>query len=414
MLRVDLERAAVPDPEKRQARAADIVTGLFQNKDPMTGWVHWPAEIDDELVQRICRTAEQLKAKCSLFLVAGIGGSYLGARAVIDALGNHPDWPEVVFVGNSLCGPYHQSVLRMMKNRDTCLCCISKSGGSLEPTVAYHVVKREMQKKYSPEELQQRILIVTGPQQSPLRREAEENGYEIFEIPTEIGGRFSVLTSVGLLPIAAAGIDIRALLKGAASLCDESYWKTEGFRYAAARYSLMEAKSIEAFEMFSPSLRYFGEWIKQLTGESEGKDGRGLFPVSLQLSTDLHSLGQYLQEGRPIIFETVLDVEEWEEDVDIPVYEGGRASGMTMNQVNRLVCESMIRAHSKEGTPVIVIRIPQLDEEHLGALIYFFEMSVAITGRLMGVNPFDQPGVEKYKRELNALLQAEREASDTN
>ncbi len=404
MISVDLSRTGTAaDPELKE-QILSIADDLFEGGQEMADWVGWPALVDQALVEEIRETAEYYRNKCSLFIVCGIGGSYLGAKAVIDIIGHQEGSPEVVFAGNSLCGEYHESVLRKMHSNITCLCVISKSGGTLEPTIAYQVFKQEMEKVYGEEELKKRICVITGPQASPLRVEAEERGFRIFEIPEGIGGRYSVLTPVGLLPIAVAGVDIGELVNGAVALSSRRYWAEEGYRYAAARFELMKTKTIEIFEYFSPRMVHLGEWLKQLCGESEGKEGKGIFPVSLLLSTDLHSMGQYLQEGRQIFFETVFDVEQWPDDIHIPDYEGGQAGGMTMNEVNRCVCESMILAHSKADIPIAVIRVPQADEYHVGQLIYFFEMTVAITGRLMGVDPFNQPGVEKYKQELKQLL----------
>ena len=408
MISVDLSRLSLQEDDEVRERISRITDELFDGvngeKDRMAGWVDWPELVDRTLVDEICAMAESFRNICSLFIVCGIGGSYLGAKAVIDIIGQKEDCPEVVFAGNSLCGEYHESVLRKMRHNTTCLCCISKSGGTLEPTVAYHVIKKEMEKVYGADELKKRICVITGPQRSQLRIEAEEKQFRILEVPEGVGGRYSVLTPVGLLPIAVAGIDIVELINGAVALSSRRYWKIDGYRYAMARYFLMQTKMIEIFEYFSPRMVHFGEWLKQLCGESEGKEGKGIFPVSLLFSTDLHSMGQYLQEGRQVFFETVIDVEQWPDDILIPYYEGGEAGGMTMNQVNHCVCESMIRAHSKADIPIIVLNVPQADEYHVGQLIYFFEMTVAITGRLMGVDPFNQPGVEKYKQELKALL----------
>lgn len=405
MISVDLSKTNVTEDTETKKRIEEITLELFSGNDSMAGWAGWPGLVDREMIEDIRKAADYYRDKCSMFIVTGIGGSYLGAKAVIDIIGRDESCPEVVFAGNNLSGEYHSEIIRKMRVNTTCLCCISKSGGTLEPSIAYNVLKREMERIYGENEVRKRICVITGEQNSPLRKEAEAEGYKIFSIPDNIGGRYSVLTPVGLLPIAVAGIDIGELVNGAAALENRRYWREDGYRYAAARFSLMQTKTIEIFEYFTPRLKYLGEWLKQLCGESEGKEGKGIFPVSLLLSTDLHSMGQYLQEGRQIFYETVIDVQKWDNDITIPYYEGGKACGMTMNEVNHAVCESMIRAHSKAGIPIVVIRVPKADEYHVGQLIYFFEMTVAVTGRLMGVDPFNQPGVEKYKQELHKLLE---------
>ena len=372
------------------------------------GWVKLPSTIDKELVDSIIKTAEEIRDKCTLFIVVGIGGSFLGAKAVIDALnGSSEDWPEVVFAGFNMNGAYISKLKRRIARESVCMCVISKSGRTVEPLLSYAVLKDLMFAKYGYQEARRRIFVITDEKKGDLRPEAFENQFESFVIPDNVGGRYSVLTPVGLLPIAVAGHDIRKLLEGAYDMqCGD--WGADGklLSYAATRTILQEkGKCLEIFEYFEGNLRYFGEWLKQLFGETEGKDGKGAYPACLFFSRDLHSIGQFLQQGRQMFYETVIRIAKSNEDMVIPWYAGYPYAGKTMEQINECAEEGVIRAHRKAGIPINEIHIDELNEFTVGQLIYFFEMSAALSAYAMGLNPFDQPGVEDYKKEMQYLIE---------
>ena len=372
------------------------------------GWVRLSETIDKELVDSIIRTAEDIRDKCTLFIVVGIGGSFLGAKAVIDALnGNREGWPEVVFAGFNMNGAYISKLKRRIAQESVCMCVISKSGRTVEPLLSYAVLKDLMFAKYGYQEARRRIFVITDEKKGDLRPEVFENQFESFVIPDNVGGRYSVLTPVGLLPIAAAGHEIRKLLDGAYDMqCGD--WGTEGtlLSYAATRTLLQEnGKSLEIFEYFEGNLRYLGEWLKQLFGETEGKEGKGAYPACLFFSRDLHSIGQFLQQGRQMFYETVIRIAKSNEDMVIPWYAGYPYAGKTMEQINECAEEGVIRAHRKVGIPINEIHIDELNEFTIGQLIYFFEMSAALSAYALGLNPFDQPGVEAYKKEMQYLIE---------
>lgn len=372
------------------------------------GWVRLPNEIDPAVVDKIARTAEEIRQKCSLLVVVGIGGSYLGAKAVIEALdGGREGYPEVVFAGFNMNGSYTERLLKRMERESVCLCVISKSGRTVEPLISYTILKDALIRRYGAEEADRRIYLVTDRDKGDLRPEAEEKGYTSFVIPDDIGGRYSVLTPVGLLPIAAAGLDIRALLEGA-GIMQNADWSAEGglLDYAAARLLLQaEGRVLEVFEFFEYNLRYFGEWLKQLFGETEGKDGRGAYPACLFFTRDLHSIGQFLQQGNQMFYETVIRIENPSHDVVIPDLAGGRFAGRTIEQINSCAEEGVIAAHRQAGIPINQIYVERLDEKNLGKMIYFFEMSAALSAYALGLNPFDQPGVEAYKKEMQGFIE---------
>jgi glucose-6-phosphate isomerase len=352
-----------------------------------------------------------------VFVVIGIGGSYLGARAAVEIFGAADEAgsenaardggkkaPEILFAGQNISGTYHASLLNSIKNREVCLCVVSKSGTTAEPNIAFSVLKSFLIEKYGPEEARKRIYAITDPTGGSLRAEAAEQGYETFEIPADIGGRYSVLTAVGLFPMAVAGVDIGRVLSGAGRAVSEGSIKAAK-KYAAARKALFDGgKAIEVIEHYEPALFYFAEWLKQLFGESEGKNGTGLFPAALSFSADLHSMGQFLQEGRQIFFETVLNVVSPPGDLTAPRSADPLLAGRSMNAVNRAAMEGVIAAHRAADIPIIRIDVPDLSPESFGLMVFFFELSCAFTAYLMDVNPFDQPGVEQYKKEMKRIL----------
>ena len=365
-IKVDLSKSGLDEESIRQERPAvdAALERLWSGNEDFTGWVKLPLQQDEGELERLLNVSDIIRQQCELLIVIGIGGSYLGAKAAIDALSGEQDAPEVKFAGINLSAVYHARLLEEMAGKEVCLCVISKSGTTVETTA----------------------------------EETQREGYTSFVIPSDIGGRYSVLTPVGLLPIAAAGVDIRSMLEGARVMAASADWDFSGPDYAVVRYLLLKSgKSVEAIQHYEPALKYFVEWIKQLFGESEGKEGTGLFPAGLELTADLHSMGQFLQQGSPIFFETVLNIEQSPVDLTVPE---GPLKGKTMTQLNRAAMKGVIEAHSSAGTPVIRIDIPKLDAFYYGQLIYFFETTCAVTAMLMGVNPFDQPGVEAYKKEM--------------
>ena len=373
----------------------------------MTGWVELPEKFDKDLLKDIQETALKIKDKCTLFIVCGIGGSYLGAKAVIDAMGkSNPDWPEVVFAGFNMSAAYLSRLVKRIANESVCLLAISKSGGTTEPMLSYSILREKLFEKYGQKEAKNRIYIVTDKEKGLLRKDANENGFKSFVVPDDVGGRYSVLTPVGLLPIAVSGYDIEKLLKGAADISVDKEKVEEYMDYALSRVLLQRSgKDIEVFEYFENDLRYFGEWLKQLFGESEGKDGKGAYPACLSFSRDLHSIGQFLQQGNQIFYETMITVKEFKNDFIIPDFIGEPYAGKSLEEINEFSEKGVLLAHENAGIPVITIEIPILDEYNVGQMIYFFEMSAALSAYMLGVNPFDQPGVEAYKKEMRNLVE---------
>ena len=294
-----------------------------------------------------------------------------------------------------------------MRKESVCLCVISKSGSTTEPLLTYSVLKEKMLEKYGMEEAVKRIYVITDEEKGTLRREAEEKGYRAFAVPENVGGRYSVLSSVGLLPIAAAGHDIESLLQGAADMSASEKWKKELLEYAVCRVALERGgKQVEIFECFETNLLFFGEWLKQLFCESEGKDGKGIFTTCLCFSRDLHSVGQFLQQGRQMFFETLIRIRASEYDFEIPESAGEPYAGKTMKAINECAEEAVVLAHKKAGIPIVTIELPVLDEYNIGKLIYFFELSCAVSAAMTDVDPFNQPGVEAYKKEMKVLVQS--------
>ncbi len=387
------------------------------------GWLDLPENYDKEEFERIKQSAEKIKSDSDVLLVVGIGGSYLGARAALEML-NHSFYnelsqdqrktPQVFFVGNSISAPYINDLFDALEGKDVSVNVISKSGTTTEPAIAFRVFREFLENKYGKEEARKRIYATTDKQKGALKTLATEEGYESFVIPDDVGGRFSVLTAVGLLPIAASGIDIEAMMQGAKDaqndLNESDLDKNPAYQYAAVRNIFYnKGKTIEMLINYEPALQYFSEWWKQLFGESEGKDQKGIFPASANFSTDLHSLGQYVQDGRRDLFETVLHVEEPKSDVEIKEDEQNLdglnyLAGKTVDFVNEKAYQGTMIAHTDGQVPNLVLHVPKLDAYTFGYLVYFFEKACAISGYLLGVNPFDQPGVEAYKKNMFALL----------
>jgi len=402
----DLSKEALEKTKKGAAAAYDR---LWDGKDDFTGWVKLPMDHDKDELEDILQTACRIQDQCELLIVVGIGGSYLGARAALEALPIYEGkFPKIRFAGNNISGTYHTALLEEMEGKETCICVISKSGTTTEPGIAFAIFKDALIKKYGKQAAAGRIYAITDASKGVLREEADREGYKSFVVPDDVGGRYSVLTAVGLLPIAAAGIDVKSMLRGASDMMSSPAWDKDASDYACSRFLLMEGgKSIEIFEFYEPQLQYLAEWLKQLFGESEGKEGKGLFPASLNFSADLHSMGQFLQEGNQIFFETVLNIEKPDRDVIVPDSAGSLLAGRSMNEVNLAAVSGVIAAHKKAGIPIIRIDIPEMTPYYFGQLVYFFEMTCAITGLMMGVNPFDQPGVESYKAEMRRELTKE-------
>jgi len=372
------------------------------------GWVK--LEYDKEEVERIKTVAQKIRKDSDFLIVIGIGGSYLGARAVIDALSHSFRQKNVVFAGNNMSPDYLNDLIEFIGEKDFSLNVISKSGTTTEPAIAFSILKEKLIQKYGKGEASKRIYITTDKEKGLLRKEATEEGYETFVVPENIGGRYSVLTAVGLLPIAVAGIDIDKLMFGAESAMVKysSLQDNDCYTYAIIRNILnKKGKQIEILVNYEPKLHYFSEWWKQLFGESEGKEGKGIFPASVDNTTDLHSMGQYIQDGQRILFETIIDIETPYRDYKLPPATSKELdflTGKSLNEVNHKAMEGTILAHVNGKVPNLKIAIEKLDEFHLGWLIYFFEKACGISGYLLGVNPFNQPGVEAYKKEMFRLL----------
>ena len=376
---------------------------LWSGREAMTGWVQLPTGRYEEELEYILNLADAVKNEAELFVVIGIGGSYLGAKAAIEALPKYERGIPVKFLGNNLCTDYFWETVEEIKKKKTILCVISKSGSTMEVRTAFEIVKPLLAERYgSEEEAAKRIIAITDAEKGALREEATEKGYTTMTIADDIGGRYSVLTPAGLLPMAVCGIDIRALLEGAAEMAGSPEWDTDLTDYAICRYLLQQkGKEVEFIELCHSRLGYLGEWIKQLYGESEGKEGGGLLPTTLTFSTDLHSMGQYLQQGRQIFMETLLVVDEPSIQMTVPA---GPQAGKTLAEISEAMVKGVIEAHRSAGIPIVEIHMDRLDAREYGQLLYFLETTCAITAMLSGVNPFDQPGVESYKAEMHKLL----------
>ena len=387
------------------------------------GWVNLPEDYDKEEFARIKAAAEKIKSNSDVLIVIGIGGSYLGARAAIEMLTSsfyntlskdRRKTPQIFFAGNSISSSYLRDLLDAVDGKDFSVNVISKSGTTTEPAIAFRVFKELLEKKYGKDGAKERIFATTDRKRGALKTLADAEGYETFVISDDVGGRFSVLTAVGLLPIAVAGIDIDQMMQGAkdamAEYAETELKKNPCYQYVAVRNALYrKGKSIEMMVNFEPALHYFSEWWKQLYGESEGKDGKGIFPAAADFSTDLHSMGQYIQDGQRILFETAVLVDEPVRDFEMKALEDDLdglnfLAGKTLNYVNTMAALGTNLAHIDGGVPNLVVRVPKLDAYYFGKLAYFFEKACGISGYILGVNPFDQPGVEAYKKNMFALL----------
>ena len=408
---------------KLVADAKDLLVSREGAGNDFLGWIDLPVDYDKEEFARIQKAAQKIQSDSEVLIVIGIGGSYLGARAAIEFLrhgfyNNVPKeirkTPEIYYAGNSISGTYLKGLLDVVGDRDFSVNIISKSGTTTEPAIAFRIFKEKLEKKYGKEEAAKRIYATTDKAKGALKNLATEEGYETFVVPDDVGGRFSVLTAVGLLPIAVSGADITKLMEGAAEgrklALEQKFEENDALQYAAIRNILLrKGKAVEVLANYEPSLHYVSEWWKQLYGESEGKDQKGIFPASVDLTTDLHSMGQFIQDGSRIMFETVLNVETSREQVVIeeePVDLDGLnyLAGKDMDFVNKSAMNGTILAHTDGNVPNLMVKLPKQDEFYLGELFYFFEFACGVSGYLLGVNPFNQPGVESYKKNMFALL----------
>lgn len=387
------------------------------------GWLELPTNYNKKEFTKIKKDAKKIKKESDILIVIGIGGSYLGARAVIESLTssfnnmlteNQRKYPQILYVGNNLSPNYINELIEYIGDKDFSVNVISKSGTTTEPAIAFRIFREILENKYGIDEARSRIYVTTDKERGALKTLADNEGYEQFVIPDNVGGRYSVLTAVGLLPIATAGIDIDKLMQGAQNAQerynDSNLKYNECYQYAVVRNILYKLyKNTEILVNYEPKMHYFTEWWKQLYGESEGKDQKGIFPAGVDFTTDLHSMGQYIQEGRRNLFETVISIENPKSDITINKDEDNLdglnyLSGKTLDYVNKKAMEGTIKAHASGDVPNILINIEKLDEEHIGELIYFFEKACAMSGMILGVNPFNQPGVEEYKKNMFKLL----------
>lgn len=409
--------------EKITINAKDELLSKTGAGNDFLGWIDLPVNFDKDEFKRIKLAANRIKEDSEVLLVIGIGGSYLGARAAIEFL-RHSFYnsvskevrktPEIYYVGNNISSVYIKHLLEVIGDRHFSINMISKSGTTTEPAIAFRVFKKVLIEKYGKEEASKRIYVTTDKSRGALKKLATEEGYESFIVPDDVGGRFSVLTAVGLLPIAVSGADIDKLMEGASSMrercINNSFKDNDALVYAAVRNILLrKGKSIEILANYEPSLHYVSEWWKQLYGESEGKDQKGIFPAAVDLTTDLHSMGQFIQDGQRTLFETVMNLQQSsyellleEEEVDLDGLN--YLAGKSVDFINKSAMNGTMLAHTDGGVPNLVINIPEQNEFYLGELFYFFEFACAISGYILGVNPFDQPGVESYKKNMFALL----------
>ena len=428
MIKLNYQNSGIEDEEilKYEGKIVKIQSDLDRKSTDMkefVGWMELPTNYDKEEFERIKLAAKKIRNDSDVLVVIGIGGSYLGARAVIDSI-THTFYnslddakrggPAIVYAGNNMSPHYINDLLELVAGKDISINVISKSGTTTEPAIAFRIFREVLETKYGVEEARKRIYVTTDKERGALKGLATEEHYETFVIPDNVGGRYSVLTAVGLLPIAAAGVDIDKLMEGARNAqkrySEPNLAKNDCYKYAVIRNLLhKDGKDIEILVNYEPKLHFFTEWWKQLYGESEGKEGKGIFPAGVDFSTDLHSMGQYIQEGKRILFETVLNIENVNSDVDIKLEENNAdglnyLAGKTLGYVNNKAMEGTVLAHVTGNVPNLRIDIEKLDEEHMGELIYFFEKACAISGGILGVDPFNQPGVEEYKKNMFKLL----------
>ncbi len=425
LMKLEIAKSGIEINDAMKAKAQEANALLHSGKgagNDFLGWVNLPSSIDAEQIAAIEAQAAKLRAKAEVVICIGIGGSYLGAKAVIEAMSNSfealkkkHDNPTVVFAGQNISEDYTYELLEAVKDYSVAAIVISKSGTTTEPAIAFRLIKAELEKRYGKAETAERIVAITDAARGALKTLATNEGYPTFVIPDNVGGRFSVLTPVGLLPLAVAGIDIKALVAGAQAMevaTAENVAIDENLaaQYAIVRNELYKAgKKVEILASYEPKLQYIAEWWKQLYGESEGKEGKGIFPASVTLTADLHSMGQYIQEGERTLFETVISVAEAKHTVKVEA-DGDNLDGLNflagkrISEINKMAELGVQLAHLDGGVPNIRIEIPAINETSIGALIYFFEKACGISGYMLGVNPFDQPGVEAYKKNMFALL----------
>ena len=427
-LKLNLENTGIDEKEiqKYAKKVADIHNELHTKKDDeneFLGWLELPTKYNKREFKKIKECAKKIQSDSEVLLVIGIGGSYLGARAVIESLTNTfynlqdketRKTPQIIYVGNNLSPNYINDVIDLVSSKDFSINVISKSGTTTEPAIAFRIFRELIESKYGLEEARKRIYVTTDKKKGALKTLAQKEKYETFVIPDNVGGRYSVLTAVGLLPIAVAGIDVDKLMKGARfaqdKYCDSDLKYNECYKYAVVRNILYKNdKNIEILVNYEPKMHYMTEWWKQLFGESEGKKNKGIYPSGADFTTDLHSLGQYIQEGRRNLFETVIRIEKPETNISINIDEDDLDGlnylvGKSLDFVNKKAMEGTIQAHKDGDVPNILITMDELLPETLGQLIYFFELACAMSGSILGVNPFDQPGVEKYKKNMFKLL----------
>ena len=414
-MKLDLSNSGISEKEilKYKKEVLKAHTNLHEKQgagSDFLGWVN--LKIDVQELEKIKVAASKIRKQSDVLIVIGIGGSYLGSKAVIDALSHTFDPKNVIFAGNNMSSDYLNDLLDYIKDKDISLNVISKSGTTIEPALTFKVLRKYIEEKYGEDKAKDRIFVTTDKEKGVLKKLADEKGYETFVVPDDIGGRYSVFTAVGLLPIASAGINIDRLLDGVYS-AEKKYSSLENndcYDYAVARNIMYKKKKkIELLVNYEPKLHYISEWWKQLFGESEGKEEKGIFPASVDNTTDLHSMGQYIQEGERILFETVINIKKPYRDFTLTCEEGSPdaldyLNGKTLNEINHKAMEGTVIAHVNGKVPNIMIEVDKLDEFNLGELLYFFEKACGISGHLLGVNPFNQPGVEAYKKEMFRLL----------
>ena len=425
LMKLDIRKAGVTPTAELYAKAAAankmLHTGEGAGND-FLGWVALPSSIDAAELAAIKAQADKLRAKAEVVICIGIGGSYLGAKAVLDALSNSfeflhkkHDNPTVIFAGQNISEDYTFEMLEALKEYSIATIVISKSGTTTEPAIAFRIIKEEIERRYGKEEARERIVAVTDKARGALKTLADNEGYPSYVIPDNVGGRFSVLTPVGLLPLAVGGVDIEALVAGAvemekATAAEVAIEENLAAQYAIVRNALYgEGRKIEILGSYEPKLQYINEWWKQLYGESEGKDGKGIFPASVTLTADLHSMGQYIQEGERTLFETIISVKNSKYEVKVEADEANLdglnfLTGKRLSEINKMAELGVRLAHLDGGVPNLIIEIERIDARTIGQLLYFFEKGCGISGYILGVNPFDQPGVEAYKKNMFALL----------
>ncbi len=414
-MKLDLSNSGISEKEilKYKKEVLKAHTNLHEKQgagSDFLGWVN--LKLDVQELEKIKVAASKIRKQSDVLIVIGIGGSYLGSKAVIDALSHTFNPKNVIFAGNNMSSDYLNDLLDYIKDKDISLNVISKSGTTIEPALTFKVLREYIEEKYGEDKAKDRIFVTTDKEKGVLKKLADEKGYETFVVPDDIGGRYSVFTAVGLLPIASAGINIDRLLDGVYS-AEKKYSSLENndcYDYAVARNIMYKKKKkIELLVNYEPKLHYISEWWKQLFGESEGKEEKGIFPASVDNTTDLHSMGQYIQEGERILFETVINIKKPYRDFTLTCEEGSPdaldyLNGKTLNEINHKAMEGTVIAHVNGKVPNIMIEVDKLDEFNLGELLYFFEKACGISGHLLGVNPFNQPGVEAYKKEMFRLL----------